>query len=372
MLISLLHANNGTSITGGNVVLGNDSGSSSATLSNTREIPLNNHNVIFTGNGKIGLGTNSPRDLIEIGTPYYGTASANIRITNTTEPYYNNLIYNIFSGNRDSQQIGLSLTSQGNTVTPLYVSADSKVHLRDHVICSGDVGINKDLPRAPLDVVNTSTGTNANMIVLGHPDGYHYHTIKASYHGAWAPENKIQFYVYKGNDLPDTAQVNPLNLLGDGNAVFNGKIGIQQTTPTAYMHIAAGSGSAGTAPLKLTAGTVLSTPEDGAIEFDGTDLFLTENSTRYKLSKTLAGQLTTSFSSPSLSAYNSVTTTLSVAGAQPGDVVAVSANTGSVNPSSIIITGYVTSANTVTLQAYNASNSAVTIASDTYKVRVIK
>jgi hypothetical protein len=166
---------------------------------------------------------------------------------------------------------------------------------------------------------------------------------------------------------------NGAKLQVSGNETISGNLGIGGITSIgAKMHLGAGTATAGTAPIKLTAGTVLATPEDGAIEFDGSDLYFTENSTRYKLSKTLTGQLTTSFGGPSLSAYNSVTTTLSVTGAQPGDVVNVSANSSVVNPPSIIITAYVTSANTVTLQAYNASNSTVTIATDTYKVRVIK
>lgn len=45
------------------------------------------------------------------------------------------------------------------------------------------------------------------------------------------------------------------------------------TQPTARLHIAAGSATAGTAPIKLTAGTVNTSPEAGAIEFDGTDFY---------------------------------------------------------------------------------------------------
>jgi hypothetical protein len=141
---------------------------------------------------------------------------------------------------------------------------------------------------------------------------------------------------------------------------------------TAKVHIAASDGSAGTAPVKLTAGPVLATPENGAIEFDGADLYLTENASRYKLAKVIGAQTTTNFGGTALSAFSAFTTTLTVTGAQPGDVVNISANTGAVNPPSIIVTAFVTSANTVTLQAYNASSSAVTIATDTYKVRVIK
>jgi hypothetical protein len=61
------------------------------------------------------------------------------------------------------------------------------------------------------------------------------------------------------------------------------------TIATAYLDIAASTGGANTAPIKLTAGTVLGTPANGAIEFDGTNYFVTQGSTRYFLAQTLTG-----------------------------------------------------------------------------------
>lgn len=46
----------------------------------------------------------------------------------------------------------------------------------------------------------------------------------------------------------------------------NNRLGIGQTTPTAAIHIKAGTSTASTAPLKLTDGTPLSSPEIGAVE----------------------------------------------------------------------------------------------------------
>ena len=60
----------------------------------------------------------------------------------------------------------------------------------------------------------------------------------------------------------------------------SGNVGIGITSPTAKLHLAAGLATAGGAPLKLTSGTDLTTPEAGAFEFNGTDLFFTPNSTR--------------------------------------------------------------------------------------------
>lgn len=51
-------------------------------------------------------------------------------------------------------------------------------------------------------------------------------------------------------------------------------------SPSAALHIKAGTASAGTAPLKLTAGTNLTTPENGAIEFDGTNIYITVGGVR--------------------------------------------------------------------------------------------
>ena len=54
-----------------------------------------------------------------------------------------------------------------------------------------------------------------------------------------------------------------------------GKLGIGITDPTAYLHLKAGTATAGTAPIKLTSGTLLATPESGTIEFDGTKWYMT-------------------------------------------------------------------------------------------------
>lgn len=65
------------------------------------------------------------------------------------------------------------------------------------------------------------------------------------------------------------------------NSWFNGKMFIGSATiPTAKLHIAAGTSAAGSAPIKLTAGTNMTTPENGAFEFNGTNLFFTVGGVR--------------------------------------------------------------------------------------------
>jgi hypothetical protein len=55
-----------------------------------------------------------------------------------------------------------------------------------------------------------------------------------------------------------------------------GNVGIGTTSPTAVLHLKAGTASANTAPLKFTSGTNLTTPEAGAMEWNGTNLFITQ------------------------------------------------------------------------------------------------
>lgn len=62
-----------------------------------------------------------------------------------------------------------------------------------------------------------------------------------------------------------------------------GHVGIGVTAPTAVLHLKAGTATANTAPIKLTSGVNLTTPEDGALEYDGTDLWFTVGSARRTL-----------------------------------------------------------------------------------------
>jgi len=54
-----------------------------------------------------------------------------------------------------------------------------------------------------------------------------------------------------------------------------GRVGIGTISPTAVLHIKAGTATASTAPLKFTSGTLNTTAESGTFEFDGTDFYVT-------------------------------------------------------------------------------------------------
>lgn len=70
---------------------------------------------------------------------------------------------------------------------------------------------------------------------------------------------------------------------GTGSTPSTGNIGIGVQAPTARFHLPAGTATAGTAPLKFTTGTALTTPSDGAMEYHSSHLYFTIGSTRYQL-----------------------------------------------------------------------------------------
>lgn len=66
-----------------------------------------------------------------------------------------------------------------------------------------------------------------------------------------------------------------------------GKTGNGVDSPTAGLHLAAGSASASTAPLKLNNGTKMSSAESGAVEFNGQFLVTNSQSLRFPIGGTL-------------------------------------------------------------------------------------
>lgn len=66
-------------------------------------------------------------------------------------------------------------------------------------------------------------------------------------------------------------------------------LGSGLSAPAAKLHIAAGSATAGTAQIKLDASTLLSTPENGAVEATSSHLYFTAGGVRYQLDQQAGG-----------------------------------------------------------------------------------
>jgi len=78
--------------------------------------------------------------------------------------------------------------------------------------------------------------------------------------------SSLNFYTNTANS--GTTISNKMTILANGN------VGIGTTSPTAVLHLKAGTATAGTAPLKFTSGVLNTVSESGAIEFDGSNFYL--------------------------------------------------------------------------------------------------
>ena len=89
-----------------------------------------------------------------------------------------------------------------------------------------------------------------------------------------------------------------------GNVYTAGSLGVDIAVPTARLHVAGVTATAGTASLKINSGTLLSVTENGAVESDGTNLYWTDNTGTRQLLNGAAGSsnLSQAYSSGSSSA----------------------------------------------------------------------
>lgn len=151
-----------------------------------------------------------------------------------------------------------------------------------------------------------------------------------------------------------------------------GNVGIgTSTSPTALLHInTASTTSAGTSPLKFASGTLMTTPEAGAFEFDATNLFFSVSTTRYTLAKTLTTTATLDFASTIAGTNTDLTVTLT--GAAVGDIVELGVPNASIVVNSCF-TAWVSATNTVTVRFNNYDlTTARDPASGTFRVSVLK
>jgi len=144
----------------------------------------------------------------------------------------------------------------------------------------------------------------------------------------------------------------------------NSNIGIGGTTsPTARLHLAAGTATASTAPLKFTAGTLLTAAEAWVMEPDATYLYMTiADAVRRRVVTTLNGS--TTYDAPSIAAGGTTTTTITVTGAALGDFAQASFG---VSTQGLVASASVTAADTLTIVLYNPTGSAIDLASTTIR-----
>jgi hypothetical protein len=113
-----------------------------------------------------------------------------------------------------------------------------------------------------------NTGGNSTHLFNNNTTSYLRHVVGASVGSEVALNNN------------NVNIMNAFQIFATGNIISYPTSIKTSAAPTAHLHIGAGTAAASTAPLKLTAGTNLTTPENGAFEFDGTNLYFTVGGVR--------------------------------------------------------------------------------------------
>lgn len=148
-----------------------------------------------------------------------------------------------------------------------------------------------------------------------------------------------------------------------------GQLGLGVTSPTAVLHLKAGTTSANTGPLKFSSGSNMTTPEAGVMEYDGTDLFFTPGSTRHKLVRVLTGSASLNFGSTA--AQSSADLTITVTGVVGGEPVILGVPNGAIAANSCY-TAWVSTTDTVTVRFNNYSSGSIDPSAATFTVSVQK
>lgn len=145
-------------------------------------------------------------------------------------------------------------------------------------------------PAQPIDIAISSTVILDNVAEVD----YYVMKVTSTYQQTGVSNGSFHGIQYAPN-ISGTLPVMPIaweNQSGDVllcNTVAGttnlGRVAIRRPyfpslSPTAWLEIGAGAAAASSAPLKFNIGVNLTTPEQGAVEFNGTNLFFTPGATR--------------------------------------------------------------------------------------------
>ena len=274
-----------------------------------------------------------------------------------------------------SSTIGSSENYLGTKDAKDLVFATNSTEKMRLVNSSGYLGIGTAAPSKPLDLEG-NLASGMMKIQNTNPSGYSSIDIWSNTaqignvgfsNGGSVYPNLFYFATNTTNGMVFSTN-NTARMQLDGSS---GNIGIGTTfsavnPATAALQIKPGTTTAGSAPLKLTSGINLTTPEDGAVEYNGIHFYATIGASRYQLDQQSAGGTTTvanggTGQSSSLNAggvmYGSSATAMAATAAGISGQVLQSAGAGApvwVNGGSMMLSG---NSNNVAITTVNTSTN---------------
>lgn len=254
---------------------------------------------------------------------------------------------------------------------------------RMRIEADGDVGIGTSAASYKLSVRHDQDGYGVMSVDNATSGGFSgiYFTQNTAYRGHIGYVNTGGASTFGGKGFYQLASGDRAMLfsVGDvGSELFLermrisqiGNVGIGITNPTAKMHLAAGTATASTAPLKFTSGTNLTAVENGAVEYDGINYFVSSGGTRYTLAKTLTSSPSINFANTAAGSFDIQTST--VTGAIIGDPISLGIPNALMTDGRYDFQAWVSAADTVSIRFLNLSAAAINLAAATFKISVIK
>jgi hypothetical protein len=290
-------------------------------------------NVLFSANGTYTSGQTSVYKDAQYGLSINGTGTSyDVTASNKT----GQIAWRVPTGTQNVQMMGSldvgTNISTGALTIWSYTGAAAEFAKHGGWTTTNIYAGGTATPRISITATNTTIGAGQTTVNLGAPrfqyggvDILSEQTSRVLNFGDWntttAYFDKLDLYTRNGGA---GAVVSRFRQTKDGVRIGS------NTDPTAYLHLSAGTATAGTAPLKFTAGTSLTTPENGSVEFDGTNYYATAGGVRKTiLTSATATAVESGTYTPTLTGVSNVT---SISGAtscqymRVGNVVTVSGN----------------------------------------------
>lgn len=211
----------------------------------------------LTGTGTVVAMGTSPSFTTDIRTPivYGGTGSGgNITISSTTNATKGKILFGTLSTYDEvNDRFGIGTTTP-SAPFHVYSSGGASKGLRIETTGTGNTGY------ASVDFSTPTSSTHLQVAVYGS-------TATNANYALWYNNNAGTIWYAAGSAY--------MKMHTTGRMYFGGS-----TDATARIHIAAGTATASTAPVKLTSGTLLTTAEAGAWEYNNTFYLTNSDATR--------------------------------------------------------------------------------------------